>query len=193
MPAELTEKARLRALMRARLRDAPPRDSAMLCRKLAELDALARTDCLVAFLAFQHEPQTDSFLENWLANHKRLILPRFQHESRNYELVEVTNLTSQTTPGFYGIREPKSQLVAIQALSENCAWLVPGLAFTTSGSRLGRGAGYYDRLFTKFPQGKRIGIAWEMQLLPEIPIDPWDVRMDFVVTEARTLECASST
>ena len=116
-------------------------------------------------------------------------MPRFNLATRQYELVEVTDLNSQIALGHYGIREPEPQLVAIQQVILNTTWLVPGLAFTASGVRLGRGAGHYDRLFAKFPQGKRIGIAWEMQLLPEIPQEPWDLPMDYIVTETRTIDC----
>lgn len=61
-------------------------------------------------------------------------------------------------------------------------FLVPGLAFTKAGERLGRGKGYYDRYLSNL-KGARIGICFEEQLLSELPIDELDQRMNFVITE----------
>ena len=182
-------KTDLRRAARARLRDGAPQSHEALRKRLARLLLQESAECCVGYLAFQQEPILDPFLENWLVQNKKLLLPRFNPATRQYELVEVTDLARQVETGHYGIREPKSQLVSIQQLVNNTVWLVPGLAFTISGARLGRGAGYYDRLFTLFPQGKRIGIAWEMQLLPEIPQSSWDVPMDYIVTEMRAIDC----
>jgi 5-formyltetrahydrofolate cyclo-ligase len=63
--------------------------------------------------------------------------------------------------------------------------LVPGVGFTPDGRRLGRGAGEYDRLLTRYPAALRVGIACELQLVSELPEEPWDQRMHLVVTEAR--------
>jgi 5-formyltetrahydrofolate cyclo-ligase len=63
--------------------------------------------------------------------------------------------------------------------------LVPGVGFTPDGRRLGRGAGEYDRLLIRYPAALRIGIACEMQLVPELPDEPWDQRVHLLVTEAR--------
>ena len=164
-------------------------ESQNLQKRLEEVLLHEKPDCCIGYLAFQQEPVLDQLLGNWLAHNRKLLLPRFSETTRQYELVEVTDLDSQIAPGHYGIREPKPQLVAIKQVIQNSAWLVPGLAFTESGVRLGRGAGYYDRLFRQFPQGKRIGIAWEMQLLPEIPQMSWDVSMDYIVTESRIINC----
>lgn len=65
--------------------------------------------------------------------------------------------------------------------------LVPGVGFTPDGRRLGRGAGEFDRLLTRYPAALRIGVACEMQVVPELPEEPWDQRVHLVVTEARLL------
>ncbi len=182
-------KSSLRNVVRKRLREHPPTEDGTLRGHLAILlDQLAPHTC-VGYLAFQQEPTLNPLLEDWLGQKKTLLLPRFDQLTRQYDLVAVTDLTSQLVVGHYGIREPISQLIAEKELELNTAWLVPGLAFTANGLRLGRGAGYYDRLFQHFPQGRRIGIAWEMQLLQKIPAEPWDTPMDYIVTESRIIDC----
>jgi len=61
--------------------------------------------------------------------------------------------------------------------------LTPLLAFDDSLHRLGQGRGYYDRVFARFGEALRIGIAWSVQQVPAVPTDSWDVPLDAVVTE----------
>ena len=185
-------KSALRAAIRDRLRKKTPGDDATLREKLDELLQRLAPTCCVAYLAFQNEPKLDELLYNLLIANKLLVIPRFCSATRSYELAKVSDLTSQLVIGHYGIREPLPELTVLKRLPPSTVWLVPGLAFSAAGARLGRGAGYYDRLFAQFPQGKRIGVAWDCQLLTEIPQEPWDRPMDYVVTETQVIACHSS-
>jgi 5-formyltetrahydrofolate cyclo-ligase len=63
--------------------------------------------------------------------------------------------------------------------------VVPGLAFTPDGRRLGQGGGHYDRFLPRLRAGCRtVGAAFAEQLLPDLPTEPHDVRLDLVVTDA---------
>jgi 5-formyltetrahydrofolate cyclo-ligase len=62
-------------------------------------------------------------------------------------------------------------------------FLVPGVAFDESGGRLGRGGGWYDRLLPRFMRASRWGLAFALQMVPRLPLDPWDVTMDGIITE----------
>jgi 5-formyltetrahydrofolate cyclo-ligase len=62
--------------------------------------------------------------------------------------------------------------------------LTPLLAFDSKLDRLGQGAGYYDRAFAEFPAARRIGVAWDVQRVETLPVDPWDMRLDAVITES---------
>ena len=64
--------------------------------------------------------------------------------------------------------------------------LVPGLAFTRDGIRLGRGMGFYDRFLNRYPQALRLGVAFEEQLATNLPTDPWDVTLDALLTDGQT-------
>lgn len=85
-----------------------------------------------------------------------------------------------------GILEPDKTMSKPVASEELAGILVPGIAFDENGHRMGRGRGYYDRYLSKF-NGKKIGVCFEIQVLPEIPRDPHDVRMDVVITDERIL------
>ena len=61
--------------------------------------------------------------------------------------------------------------------------LTPMLAFDDKFDRLGQGAGYYDGAFARFPDAWRVGVAWSVQRVADLPVDPWDVKLHAIVTE----------
>lgn len=93
-------------------------------------------------------------------------------------------------PGPFGILEPLLDGVPAQAGDIDC-FLVPGLGFDRAGGRLGRGKGYYDRALSAFPESvPRIGVAFACQCVPQIPCEPWDLRMHALVTELGIWTCS---
>ena len=96
----------------------------------------------------------------------------------------------------YGIPEPDLLPESLLAPQEMHAVLVPLTAFDAHGTRLGAGGGYYDRSFAflrDVPRPARpllIGVGYDFQEAPyELVAEPWDVSMDLIVTDARTLRC----
>jgi len=108
--------------------------------------------------------------------------------------------------GRFGVLEPprEAQVLSVRALS--CV-LVPGLAFDTSGGRLGRGAGYYDRALAetsvhaalrapsselKRDRPLRIGVGFALQVVDRVPMSSLDIRMDACMTEVGWLDLDQS-
>ena len=106
----------------------------------------------------------------------RLALPRITPEGLAFHLWQEGTLA----PGPFKTLEPPADW----PLAQPDLFLVPLLAFDTAGHRLGYGRAYYDRAFATFPDAKRIGIAFRMQKVPEVPVEPHDARLDLVLTEA---------
>ena len=90
-------------------------------------------------------------------------------------------------PRWSALPEPLDGAPLSPAAGEGVVFLVPGIAFDPRGVRLGRGAGCYDRALARHPTALRVGLAYEMQVVPSLPEATWDVPMDAVVTEARVL------
>jgi 5-formyltetrahydrofolate cyclo-ligase len=86
--------------------------------------------------------------------------------------------------GAYGIPEPpRPPGVAPRTVGFDLV-LVPGVAFDRSGHRLGHGLGYYDRFLRRLPESvPRVGLAYSDQVVPEVPVDEWDVSLHALVTE----------
>ncbi len=90
--------------------------------------------------------------------------------------------TSDLAPGTYGIPEPTSSVCV--DMGEVDLVLVPGIAFDRYGHRLGYGKGFYDRLIRCNPGVVFMGVCLEEFLLDSLPVDPWDARVAYVVTQA---------
>jgi 5-formyltetrahydrofolate cyclo-ligase len=84
--------------------------------------------------------------------------------------------------GFQGAASTAPELTELDAI------VVPALALDESGRRLGYGRGFYDRALGQFPSAKKIGVAYDFQLLVEVPVLETDVAVDVVVTDARTID-----
>ncbi|MBR4696313.1 MAG: 5-formyltetrahydrofolate cyclo-ligase [Selenomonadaceae bacterium] len=85
------------------------------------------------------------------------------------------------------VREDRRKV--IDPSSIGCV-VVPGVAFSSSGARLGLGGGYYDRFLSeKAPYAYRVVLAFECQIVEDIPLEPHDIPIDFIITEKRTIHC----
>lgn len=117
-----------------------------------------------------------------LASGKSVALPRFDTAARTYAACEIKDLTVDLVAGQFGIREPNETCSIIsQALD---LILVPGVAFDLKGGRLGRGAGYYDRLLANVA-GTRCAVAFDQQIVDELPVETHDLGMDYILTPSR--------
>ena len=83
--------------------------------------------------------------------------------------------------GTYGIEEPVGETFTDYASINFIA--VPGVAFDRKGNRLGRGKGYYDRLLPRIPAAYKAGICFPFQVVEEVPAEPFDIRMDEIITQ----------
>ena len=86
--------------------------------------------------------------------------------------------------GYRGIREPSGPPLDATSSAVIAAVIVPGVAFTPSGARLGRGAGMYDRLLAGLAGAVRVGVCMEAFVVGDLPLEPHDVAVDILVTDA---------
>ena len=94
--------------------------------------------------------------------------------------------------GNFKIQEPDPETHPFTEIEEIEIFLVPGLAFTEKGNRLGRGKGFYDRaLKKKNPQSLILGICFECQITKELPLESHDIAMKHIITEKRIIDTLS--
>ena len=180
-------KAALRQAILAR-RDAADvasrsRDSQTITQKLCALPAYRAANVVAAYASFGSELDTSEFLARVLRDGKQLLLPRINRAQRALELRHVIDPGADLVSGVWGIREP-AERCPIASVTKVEFMLVPGVAFTASGARLGYGGGFYDRLLASLDRRVvRIAAAFELQRVDDLPEGPHDQRVDQVVTE----------
>lgn len=110
---------------------------------------------------------------------KQFILPRVG-KNHHLHLHHISDL-SETETGAFNIKEPLGHLKEASP-EELDLILVPGTVFAKDGHRIGYGKGFYDRLL-KNTSAVKIGIAYEFQIVENIPAEPHDTPMDYIATE----------
>ena len=180
-------KAELRKLARGRRRavgDEVRAAAALAIRDRLLAGPLAGAAVVACFASFGDEVNTHPLLGALAAEHRAVALPLVLHRERRLEFRVVERFPAGCVPGPFGILQPDPlqypEIIKPAALE---AFVVPGLAFTRDGWRLGYGGGYYDRLLLEAPRARSVGIAFEEQLVESLPLDPWDRAVGFVCTQ----------
>jgi 5-formyltetrahydrofolate cyclo-ligase len=144
---------------------------------------------VVALYAAQpFEVPTASLFELLRGRGVRCAYPRVVPGQRELEFALVESLGELEPAGRLGLLEPGAKAPAVELAAFDLA-LVPGVGFTASGHRLGRGGGHYDATLARMAGALRVGLAFELGLVPALPAGPHDLPMDVVVTERRLFQC----
>jgi 5-formyltetrahydrofolate cyclo-ligase len=161
--------------------------STRLCEHLRAEPLWRNCQSVLSFFPMPGEPDVRPLLQEALAAGKRLALPRFDPALRDYEVRQVTTL-SALEHGHYGILEPGPAAARLE-INRLDFILVPGVAYDGRGRRLGRGKGYFDRLLAQV-HGHKCGVAFDWQVVTEVPVGPQDVSVNSLLTPSRWMECA---
>ena len=112
---------------------------------------------------------------------KESTLPAGNTVSCEEMILEVRELApEQLAPGRWGIWEPTDEAPLLSDYSRLDLVVVPGVAFSSDGKRLGRGKSFYDRFLPLVPRAAFVGVCYPCQVVEQIPADPWDIGMDIV-------------
>jgi 5-formyltetrahydrofolate cyclo-ligase len=190
------EKAAIRKHIRA-LRDAAPAEqraawTALICTKAMALPAYQAARTIHIFLSFQSEVDTRAIIEHALAHGKRVVTPVFLKDSDETPCTQITSLDDGAFHfGKWNMRTPK--VLRPVPLDEIDLVFAPMVAFAPlpfrggdggGVARIGYGAGFYDRFLKRIRLGvPKIGLAFAMQRVASIPIEPHDVVLDNVITD----------
>ena len=183
----------VRRRMRARRKALTPEERELaakaVCAKLRGDDAIAKAadpleggGAIAVYLASPDEIDLSELILEMLKLKATVVAPRWNGET--YELAKVKGLSdADLRRGPMNILEPAE--ADIVKPSDVEVWIVPGLAFTKDGQRLGYGGGWYDRLLSSASKwASKVGVAYEFQIVESLPYEPHDIKMDGVVTTA---------
>jgi 5-formyltetrahydrofolate cyclo-ligase len=184
----MSTKNELRQLMKERLAAVTPAEreakSLTACSKLLTCKEYQKCLTLAFFVSMPSEIDTRPMIKAALRDGKKVLVPRTDLASKTLHFYEIRDLTADLEPGTLGILEPiPSRARAASAAEADCVF-VPGLVFSDDFHRVGFGAGLYDRFLSTLKPGvPRIGLGFSFQKMSSVPVEPHDVRLDFVLTD----------
>ena len=156
-------------------------ESSELCTRLEP--QLRSAHRILFFAPLPDELDVWPLLEKLLPTGKICALPAFDPERQVYSARRVMNLETDIFAGKFGISEPLESCETVPFDGFDLV-LVPGMAFDSHGNRLGRGRGFYDRILAA-ASGVKCGVAYDFQLVDEIPVEPHDAKVSFIFTPSR--------
>jgi 5-formyltetrahydrofolate cyclo-ligase len=143
-----------------------------------------------AYVSKDSEVESFVIINNLLDDGKKVIVPIIQTDTKTLRLSYLKRI-EDLKPGTFHVPEPLFPGIPVSAETIEIA-ILPLVGFDRSGNRLGYGAGYYDRFFETYPDIPRIGLAYACQEVPVIPTDPFDRKMNWIVTENGFIACNSA-
>lgn len=156
------------------------------CELMRRQDLWRRARSVLLFAPIHGELDVWPLLRTALTEGKEAALPRFLQDTGGYGACAVRKPETDITVGKWNIREPHERCEVVP-LNQLDLILVPGVAFDLHGHRLGRGKGYYDQILAVV-RGSACGIAFDEQIVPEVPVEPHDMQVNRILTPTRWIE-----
>ena len=162
-----------------------PGASEAVCRRLSTLPELAGAKVILGYAATPQEVSVDAALRALLERGATVCVPWVQGETLGVAAIrDLDDLAA----GWHGLREPPAATrdplrpVLLDAV------IAPGVGFDPAGNRLGHGGGHFDRLLARLRRGATvIGVALDLQIVDEVPVEEHDRGVDVLVTPTRTM------
>lgn len=177
----------MRAIRRALPADARARRSRAIADRVIARAEFSVSRALLSFVPLRSEVDPAPIVETARDRGMRIVLPRVDVELGTLVL-HAHDPGDPLEEGGFGVPEPLPTAPRVEP-NEVDFVLVPALAVDPQGQRIGYGKGFYDRLLPILPEAAtRCAVAFDFQLIAEIPTTPGDEAVDLVVTDARVLE-----
>lgn len=182
-------KDEIRHAMKAKLTALEPMEyrrlNTLIRQQFLQLPIVRYSRRIMLYYSINYEVETVSIIQELLNQGKEIALPACA--PRKNLLVGRIKDIKELVKGKFGLWEPSLAGPTIDP-SDLDLIIVPGLAFDCQGFRLGYGAGYYDRFLIK-TSALKIGLAYDFQIIPSLPVESFDIPVDTVLTPLQYLEC----
>lgn len=150
--------------------------SERLGQLLADTVQYQQSKTIYGYLPYNQEVRTVPMLERALKDGKQVAVPKIYGEDMKF--IYLTDL-SQVEKNSYGIPEPVAD--APVAEDPTALVLMPGMAFTKHGDRMGYGGGFYDKFLAAEPNHPTVALCYDFQVVEEIPTEEYDIPVDLVL------------
>lgn len=159
--------------------------SRKITEKVLSHPAFIQAEKIMVYADYNHEVITRYIIEEAWKLKKEVAVPKVS--GKDMIFYKLTDF-SQLEEGYYGIPEPtKGQIADWQ----DALMIMPGVAFDRDNHRVGYGGGFYDRFLEKHPGLVRLAIAFEFQILEQVPVEPTDILPQIIITEEKLYEVSN--
>jgi len=158
--------------------------SEAIVQKVVKTPEYKEADNILLYADYCREVMTRGIFEDALLHRKRIYFPKVDKMTNTMEFYHIISLR-QLERGYMDILEPREDMKMRYKFQpkEDTLAVLPGVAFDTSGYRLGYGKGFYDKFLANRRQISTMALAFACQIIDEIPRDAYDIKMDKIVTE----------
>jgi len=156
--------------------------------RLFDFANFVEANITMLYISCPGEVSSGNIISYCLDYRKIIVLPSFDPQKFRIRLYKIDNIEKDLKPGPRGMLEPdtaRCKPVPVECLD---IAIIPGIAFDEKGGRIGSGEGYYDRFIPKLPiTTRKVSIAFEDQIIPQIPMESHDKHVDIIITNERTI------
>ncbi|MFC9415567.1 5-formyltetrahydrofolate cyclo-ligase [Bacillus mobilis] len=136
-------------------------------------------------LSMENEVNTYPIIEKAWEQGKKVVVPKCNKGTRTMTFRQISNFDQLETV-YMNLREPIPALTEEVGADDIDLQIVPGVAYTGRGERIGYGGGYYDRYLVHY-KGKTLSLAYSFQMVEHIPVEPFDKNVEKIITEKGTM------
>lgn len=160
--------------------------SAVIMEKLTAMDIYKKAQVVFVYMDFNHEVETMNLIKKMLLDKKKVVIPYTDTVNTVIIPSELKDMEGLVKSKF-GYYEPAHDKILPVKPEEFDLVVVPGVVFDKNLNRIGFGKGYYDRILCSLKKGAMaVAVAYDFQVLDEVPSEQHDVKMDMIITEKNT-------
>ncbi|MFX3623827.1 MAG: 5-formyltetrahydrofolate cyclo-ligase [Ectobacillus sp.] len=161
--------------------------SAQIASRLYELEEWKAACTIGVTISMAHEVDTYHIIKHAWKEGKNVAVPKCHRETRMMTFHVIQDFTQLETV-YMNLKEPIPEQTLKVAPSAIDLLIVPGIAFTNKGERLGYGGGYYDRFLSRYT-GNTVALAFSFQVVPKVPMKAYDRCVQKLITEQGVIGC----
>ena len=156
--------------------------------RLFEFANFLESNIVMMYMAGPNHVASRHMVKRCYEFNKIVVLPAFDANNFKMTLMKVDNLDTDLVTGPRGILEPDRRRCKVVPIDCIDIAIIPGVALDEKGGRVGSGQGYYDRFIPKLPiTTRKVALALETQILPQVPMESHDKHVDIIITEDRVI------
>jgi 5-formyltetrahydrofolate cyclo-ligase len=162
--------------------------SAAILERLFSFANFLEAKVVLFYVATKSEVATEEMIRKSFAHEKIVIVPWTDTKNRQLIPFKIEDFDRDLLPGYKGILEPDQSRTKQIPVDQIDLAIIPGVGFDTRGGRIGQGGGYYDRFIpTLNITTRKVSLAFECQIVQQVPMESTDKYVDIIITEDRII------